>query len=893
MRVPLHILKNRNNQYADELDMSLPRSDAPNLSQSDAEFVYSVDNNTNTIIVENRKQLFSGTQGYFEIGYVVSESTMDYVDRQTMSQFDASVVITKDNVEYTAQDSANPVAIDTDASITYLKKSCVCKDNHYTSWNSSWGAEPADADRYNYLVWSIRSEISATQPYDFALTDVFDYPDASIVGYKLDGESVYSQNRTLQNQRKTGYRTDYLLTRHKKSSYDPLDYYTLENKVKATVTPVDSNNASYKTSSDTYTYRHYEYHFPTGHLYSRKFGNNNWYEYEYKHWDIASYKLNEFQRYDPAIYSNRELEDSLYYAVTAYGYQYPWTLRRDGDRSDPNDLGVEKVSYVIEDYKLYLNQTIGYDGEIINADSWANARQLTPDDYYLHNLNFWLTVRDVVFNNVTNSFDNADYTAYTADDVLIFEGRYGDEWVQLAHYSYNTSINSCTVLAPDLVEYSNGRFYMKTKTCTGYRVSTANSHYYTKVTVEPDFRLKSSVYTYNQSINKNKIWITNISHSEIRDWSDSLLFTKNDIAEDYVVADERHSSIKKTTTKNRFNDTERREVGTEWSITLKETTPTSTGEDYIRQNGGTVYDLLPYGTSVDLDTLKVYLDGKKYDKWTLDTEILLNYKGSGRTMLIIRITQSFNTATIYLTTITSWNTLMEENYVLNNEVAYETGNSSIGDGYPDVPPSDKLPSPELMTDLDPESNAERFIYSWYQTEHQIVTSISSGLNKLVSALEDARFSRDTTVHPDEGYVYKLNYTTNSVTRTKDIILFDSLENYTNESDWRGSLTAVDVSQPQRLGAAPVVYYSSIGNLSLSDHHDLEEVSGGEPVWVRAEDFGDISQAKAVAIDLRHTEGGGDFVLDNSSSLTVYLYMKAPSTVQSEKIDPVALNNVYI
>ena len=147
------------------------------------------------------------------------------------------------------------------------------------------------------------------------------------------------------------------------------------------------------------------------------------------------------------------------------------------------------------------------------------------------------------------------------------------------------------------------------------------------------------------------------------------------------------------------------------------------------------------------------------------------------------------------------------------------------------------------------------------------------------------------------------------TKAKDLIFYDSLENYKINgetvdgdplgdeytSDWHGTLTGIDVSQMVAMGAKPVIYLSRIANLvflnnDVGDLPDLTDTS----VWQTMDQFGDISEAKAIAIDLRKKADSTDFVLDRGESAIAILQMKAPAGASSSYTRvPVSFNNIYI
>lgn len=133
------------------------------------------------------------------------------------------------------------------------------------------------------------------------------------------------------------------------------------------------------------------------------------------------------------------------------------------------------------------------------------------------------------------------------------------------------------------------------------------------------------------------------------------------------------------------------------------------------------------------------------------------------------------------------------------------------------------------------------------------------------------------IHKNEKYSYKIRLTNDSITKAKDIVFFDSLENFyqnqgqntpTISSDWKGTLRGVDVSQMAYKGAAPVIYLSKVSGLNPQDHNDLKEKDGnGNSIWLEYEKFSKeygLEKATAIAIDATRNEDGSEFMLDEKN-----------------------------
>lgn len=156
-----------------------------------------------------------------------------------------------------------------------------------------------------------------------------------------------------------------------------------------------------------------------------------------------------------------------------------------------------------------------------------------------------------------------------------------------------------------------------------------------------------------------------------------------------------------------------------------------------------------------------------------------------------------------------------------------------------------------------------------------------------------------------AYSYRVRLANDSLTRAKNIILFDSLENFYQEadetgqtipSDWKGTLAGIDISALTAKDIDAVVYLSGIDNMNIHGHHDLDEVLDGERVWIEYNEFKQLyglDAAHAIAVDARKTTSHEDFVLATKESISFTVYMQAPERDTTGKTDPVTYNNIYV
>lgn len=412
------------------------------------------------------------------------------------------------------------------------------------------------------------------------------------------------------------------------------------------------------------------------------------------------------------------------------------------------------------------------------------------------------------------------------------------------------------------------------------------------------------------AVDGETVTLTNESIPVEYEYSTFATIAKEDT--EYARISQRYSDLDKNVV-SVSNNVKKRTYTISWKVTQSEEMEWGEGgeREYIPQNGGTFYDLLPEGSVFDKKSVDVqtgpytFLPSSAYTITTID-----NFKDTGRTMLIINISTVADSYTVYYDTVHSWNSLSDYGKIAYNPVAYETGNEAITNGFPDnggqylangdVNPN-AIKDAVIMSGLNPDSEdntARKFIYAEKTWDVTAITAASSGLMKKVKAENDNAYSYETTTTINGNYSYQLRYMNSYTSSSKDMIFFDSLENYDYDtmlnygtlSDWRGELQSIDVNQLKNVGIDPVIYYSTISKLDIEENYDITDTS----VWNVLTDETDLSTVKAIAIDMSKATDGTDFVLEPGKSVTATLYMKAPAECPEKEGDyAYAYNNIYI
>ncbi|MBP5237927.1 MAG: hypothetical protein ILO64_02980, partial [Clostridia bacterium] len=350
IHIPISILKDAKGDPADYFDISLPLDTDPNLT-NDNVFVYKIDKDENgkdEIVVYNRLPCPAAQHGYFDIGYSTNKRTYDYMDydpdgetpedRNPSADFSAKIVISRNDEEHSETSDPAHVYIDTTAKITKMEK--YAPQKQYSSWQSSWGQAPADDNgQYYYLIWQVRSYITATQRYAFTLTDTFNVTDGEVVAIKMQGQSSYvpvsDENCGKLTNQTTSYpsgRYDNVITRHLKATYDPQTTYSFTNKAHGHVVPLDKvDSPSDAEATKRWAYEHPVFHPGNGvGLSFDKYGYDFKDQRVYDSEDVRSFTLDDY---------HNETTDTIpnlaWYTSTA-ATTYALTVPEGADRNDPN-----------------------------------------------------------------------------------------------------------------------------------------------------------------------------------------------------------------------------------------------------------------------------------------------------------------------------------------------------------------------------------------------------------------------------------------------------------------------------------------------------------------------------------------------------------------------------
>ena len=358
-------------------------------------------------------------------------------------------------------------------------------------------------------------------------------------------------------------------------------------------------------------------------------------------------------------------------------------------------------------------------------------------------------------------------------------------------------------------------------------------------------------------------------------------------------------------------------------------------------------DLLPAGVTPIINTIKLRDEDQITRVYTVE-----NYKESGRTLLVVeaelipelkRYKEGYlyyyeDVPAISFDARYSFEGLLDYGQNPHNVISFESSKSHIGtvDGYsgePDDPNGggnvaserafENNYEKEWMSDLNPRRDDPVFVYAGTVTAIDYLSEAQVSLHKDVMVNNDGRWSQGTYYNkPDENrrdvyeggtYSYRLSMVSAVDTISKDLVLYDSLENYeavdgNDDIDigaphWKGTFKGIDLSALRDMGCNPVVYYSIIPNLQLADETDPKKANPtnidltNSGIWTKASEYtGSVSDVKAIAIDMSKKQDGSEFSLQPLEAVSAYIRMQAPSGNEATTYiqeDAHAYNNIFL
>lgn len=893
IEVPKTLFNNRSGEVGDEFKVSIPTKEEYENATSqgvEVDSMWMYEDKGNSIVISSIKPLKTGTTYNIEFGYELSGSISGFRDGETAKTLEAKIKMDTAGGELHTTATAEEVTINTSVTLLGSKSDADSIQAITDEWQDIWGTKPADADDYLYSQVRVSSFISGSQPYTLTINSkaVDKETGEEFTPYMYSiGVSGWKTGNTEENSllfNNTNGRNDYVLYRFPKSTYSTKE--TINFKVTNEVITQGADNldpaSEPSVSETTIQYSKEPWKVEEGNFITLQNGDNYFRvnSKEMEKWSLVNTKIDKYSRFDLQNFQNGTLTkyDGLDFGQFMYG--------RPSFRTVPNGLPVTPENYFKENvtYTQFVNG-IGLVSEDKTVDN-----DLDFNDYQIKNLSIYAEYRTATFSSMSNKFVEHNATP-SDDDVIEVYAKYlnkDNDYVHIADYS---SKNNSYTFHRDGLDSVNNKLILDDNV-VAYKLVNSNKYAYTKILSGTEYMLKHSTKIDEFVKNKDSITIQSNLYATLDDSTGEQIFDYEAPKEyDFARRTETTSSIHKNVANVR-NNRIKKQYEVTWEIDVQEIAKL-TGEDfeYIPQEGGKWFDLMPAGLILDEDSVEL-VDDVTGQKLSVSVTSKQNYRNTGRTLYTFTSPDKFNKSILRFKTILDYDSVRDYGNMIYNPIAFETGNSSITNGSYRVA-KNLLHYKREMSNLS-DNLGDRMIFADKSYNLATLVYFSSGLQKSIKNSTDSSYSKYTQVSPNEEYEYKLTFANASNASSKDIVLFDSIENYTTSSgevsNWRGILQSIDTTQIENMGINPVVYASDVAmNLeTLRGLSSTEMLNKFRPI----SEFSDYSTIKTIAIDCRTSKDGSPFTLDKSKAVVAKLNMKAPDSLPVNGTIYKNFNNVY-
>ena len=934
--VPKSIFETRDGKAAGTLLLSVP--EAP-----DARATFNYTDMGDYYLLTNTRKLAAATSAMFEftIKDIIPHTIVDgmpndnepgYDKAYATAPFEGTVQVTT-YLGNTVAKSSNQIdcVVDTSEKVVNATKRAVSLNEE---WPDSWPAslKPENADDYIYVDWATASHIVGNQAFDMKLEEnahtnvsegtlLLGYRDSKS-GNLYKGDGTLNMGQTLQTggyvPSGIGAFGGHAYVAYPKSNFEANKHYKIDNTVTYTLTSADDGTVTKATAKGQVVYAPVAFKAPEGLYHVSKEGDGS--VRTLVDGDVEGvygYALNQLR--------NGENVD-LSYRITAKAFTMPSTADPAGDPDDPDTYHKRAVDLRLVDDETHFN----FNNEALTADDFEFKSVRVNKPSMLLYKKFSQTGPGYTGSSLTSQTIQGGTYGY-ADDadpasipVLYVYGKAeGGDWVRCATLDWSSGSLKASAENGATVSGSTVGFPAGT---VDYKIELSTMRdgiflwAYPTMTLKATDAVKSQVGALYANTDQPTTKTSNTVKLEATGENGSTFASFPATGRDKL--DGASLAVMQDKKARYESDPGEACVNIHYTTTVYEQSNLTDSDSYSQavaagviqaETEGTFYDLLPLGVQVLTDSVRL-----RSDDTITSVQAIEDYKGSGRTMLIVKAKltprPSFEgygagSLTGYCDKITlsfdakyAWTSLADYGINLNNVVSFESGNDQLGtiknySGEPDNPLAgnhynSKFATTgveDLMTNLDPDRDTNSFTYANCNTELVIDTTAVTGLLKRVSVNNDGYF--DTGLHEDyprnvyEGgrYTYSLRMQNTEESSSHNIVIYDNLENYVPTSEkndyqdtqWRGTFSGVDVSQLKAKGINPVVYYSTKSGLVLDDTNNRADMDlSNTAIWstVCPDDKSTIT---AIAIDATKDTEGNDFHLEKGDSIVSYVHMVAP------------------
>lgn len=646
--------------------------------------------------------------------------------------------------------------------------------------------------------------------------------------------------------------------------------------------------------------------------------------------------------YPSALNDLRDGSDvELGYTIEPQGYLAPWTL--DGDSRLVESYGKKPVTMVSYDTDPTSDTLYLTGGEELEwGTDWTYTAVEFPIKPSIGKLNGVNVNPDGSFTAVHAGDSTFNY-GYDSDDShqppISIEAEINGEWKVVATADWRNASNPLTVSNGAVLDGKRIVLPAGTRHIRSTVVSTnAYIWYYLRpiVTLHPTEHVTGIVeelfadsYSPSTSVyNTGSMQAYDAAGSEIVAFHKTGRDDVNGYSTDIAVYPTKRGSQSLVDV-----DYEKRQVTVHYSLGVEERSLIGDRQIYdqavadgriTQDRHGVFYDLLPVGVTPLPSTVKLRNKDKVIEAYTVE-----DWRGSGRTMLIVEAELTpapseyaysgtydrriMDKLSLTFDAIYGFDSLRDYGQNIHNVFGYESLTQDELGTVPDYRAEADDPrgtnnivtkqafvdndEATLFENLDDNRDTQSFVYAGTTTKIDALGVARTSLSKDVMTNNDGVWSQGTyddhrLVYEGGQYSYRIRMMSDSNTITKDIVLYDSLENFyaadgNDEVDidaprWRGFFRSIDLSQIRKMGVAPVLYYTTTDQVQIADESDPDEVNhvscdlSNRNIWIPASEYtGSLDDIHGFAVDCRKTPTGEDFELDEMQSLVALVRMQAP------------------
>ena len=937
IKMPYSLYTDRQGQAVKPASIGVPQ--APQESQV-SPFNYSISDDGQFLVFSNIRPISAGTNNLVQVLY-----GLDDMQTKDGSPWTLEPEVTVRGLKLSELKPITPLSgsMETEVKLSAVEKRAYSDSHKYYpelyTWNQVLGVlhktaaelpQPQNFDDYKYVLWQTRVELSASQPWSLTVTD---NPElgGEVVGYVRYNENPqldrgYIDTQLVDPQREPTY------TLNKQSSYGlspqnangyiytvvryPKDNITageteIPNTIMVTVTGLDDHEERTLESMAKHVWEDYQWDYV-----GDKFAVDKAYDSRKEDTEIGYYSV---LRNKVAADTDMELPRAWQLSALIWGYD----LSQQGNKK----------------YTVYLMDDLQY----VKSDQ-DNYQLMGPEDYYYSQIHFSLDEREI------DKYEDRTQPVSDGEPVTI---------------KVQTADQPGVWQEVDTVHFKDLSSYQIPNAWTGrgiyrIRVEHASSRYSCRLTISARTVLRASspkLQTYVKNPEVNTLTLNNLDGGyyagpdgknhfftlssgalppgvEAYDqeaYGGSPLRAAASVTLNSVTGRNTMEKIVKTS-----QDPIHGRVNMDYVLLASEGYDIySLGVDYLKSLDLSVgrqrvcfYDLLPLGMkfnpqvpvtvgSPDMFTpSKANPDSWNKEQYSVDCEVVDNYKGSGRQLLRFRLNYSgkdgsrisggsvsrewYQSWGLRFGAFYSWNDYSTANEA-SNVAAFDTVDLMIGKSFPDDGtglPEGAGTAPELLEDVDGDGIPSEFghlIYATAAHSDDLTLAAESGIEKFVKADADSFMvpQKEASVEVGKGYTYTLQVHAVEGSQAKDIVIFDHLEEALNDPEmkgqidgetksWKGSFAGVDLSVLKLKGISPKVYYSS----NPAAPHKLDQAD-----WIPIEKWKDedLPKVKSLAIDISQDKEGQEFILKGGQTISCGVHMTAPVKMPTESH---ALNLAY-